>query len=531
MGGYSGSKRPKFNKSILNEPEFGWTESAQITASASDITALQAVVGDAGTITLDGTATAANPPLNFDNDLTTGIYRHSQYVVGVSCAGADVMNISAGEVNIADGSRLVIPSGIASTPSITFNDDTGKNTGIYRVAENEVGVSCNSANALTVSSTQLKAMNGTEGAPSVAFTGDSNTGIFSSGADSLGVSCGATKRLDVSTTALTTTNPISLPAGSAGIATSSLYFTGDTNTGIFSSGADAVGVCCGGTKRLDVSSTLLTTTNPIALPNGAVGAPALTFAGDTTTGIYSTGAGSLDLSVSGSNQLTMTTTLTTSANNIAIPDGTTGAAASAIYFANDTDVGIYRAAANKIGFNLGAAQVTLQSDQLSTSGTTLHTNATSNVVFQIGGVNQALVTSALIRPDVNDGTNLGTSGLRWGEIWCTNALNSSSDERLKEDIVDIVADYDLLSKLKPKKYKMKKRKDNKEHYGLVAQDFERDGIDIGFSKRTKHIVGDDYELIDVPGEYDYAIAYTELISPMIAIIKDLADRVDKLEKK
>src|SRR6187401_1885053 len=50
-------------------------------------------------------------------------------------------------------------------------------------------------------------------APPFTFTGDLNTGIASSAADTLNVVTGGTSRLAVSTTAVTSTLPIMGPAG------------------------------------------------------------------------------------------------------------------------------------------------------------------------------------------------------------------------------------------------------------------------------------------------------------------------------
>ena len=94
---------------------------------------------------------------------------------------------------------------------------------------------------------------GSAAAPSIAFTGDINTGIYSPGADQVGISTGGTSRFEVSTTAATSTLPVVHPLGAVG--TPSITFTGDLNTGIYSPGADQVGISTGGTNRLFVSSS------------------------------------------------------------------------------------------------------------------------------------------------------------------------------------------------------------------------------------------------------------------------------------
>ena len=82
-----------------------------------------------------------------------------------------------------------------------------------------------------------------------------------------------------------------LALGSA--ATPSLKFTGDTNTGIYSPGADQVAVSTGGTVRLTTTTTGITSALPVDVPLGAVGTPSITFTGDLNTGIYSPAADTL----------------------------------------------------------------------------------------------------------------------------------------------------------------------------------------------------------------------------------------------
>ena len=95
-----------------------------------------------------------------------------------------------------------------------------------------------------------------------------------------------------------------LALGSA--ATPSLKFTGDTNTGIYSPGADQVGISTGGTVRLTTDTTAITSTLPVVHPLGAVGTPSITFTGDLNTGVFSPGADTLALVTAGSNRLHIT---------------------------------------------------------------------------------------------------------------------------------------------------------------------------------------------------------------------------------
>ena len=93
---------------------------------------------------------------------------------------------------------------------------------------------------------------GTAALPGIAVSGDLNTGLVSPGADQLAITTGGTSRLAVSTTAVSSTLAVDHPLGAVG--TPSITFTGDLNTGLFSSGADAIDIATAGTRRFGVSS-------------------------------------------------------------------------------------------------------------------------------------------------------------------------------------------------------------------------------------------------------------------------------------
>jgi hypothetical protein len=102
--------------------------------------------------------------------------------------------------------------------------------------------------------TTIAIENGTAAAPAFYFKDSgTDTGIYSPGADQVGISTGGTLRFSISTTATTSTLAIVHPLGAVG--TPSITFTGDLNTGIYSSGADALDFATGGTRRVGIAST------------------------------------------------------------------------------------------------------------------------------------------------------------------------------------------------------------------------------------------------------------------------------------
>jgi hypothetical protein len=94
---------------------------------------------------------------------------------------------------------------------------------------------------------------GSASTPGLYFTGDANTGIYSPGADQFAIATGGTSRVSVSTTALSSTLAVDHPLGAVG--TPSITFTGDLNTGFWSPSADIIAASTGGAERLRIDSS------------------------------------------------------------------------------------------------------------------------------------------------------------------------------------------------------------------------------------------------------------------------------------
>jgi hypothetical protein len=100
----------------------------------------------------------------------------------------------------------------------------------------------------------LTVPNGSASAPSVIFdSADTNTGIYSPGADQVAISTGGTARLTSSTTGITSALPVNVPLGTD--SAPSVTFTGDLNTGIYSPGADQVAISTNSAGRLFIDSS------------------------------------------------------------------------------------------------------------------------------------------------------------------------------------------------------------------------------------------------------------------------------------
>lgn len=168
------------------------------------------------------------------------------------------------------------------------------------------------------------ALAGSAGAPVFSFLSDSNTGMYSAGIDAIEFSVGGTARLrvDIASPHVSTTGVLSatgdtfsaaFKASSLGSVTAPVHtFQADTNTGVYSSGADILDFTTGGGNRLSISTTTITAasnlqvngtvnaTGTVTGKAGTAGAPAYVFSGATGTGTYGS-TSEFDIAVNGTN--------------------------------------------------------------------------------------------------------------------------------------------------------------------------------------------------------------------------------------
>jgi len=96
--------------------------------------------------------------------------------------------------------------------------------------------------------------NGSAAAPSIYFKDSgTDTGVYSPGTDQVAISTGGTVRLSLSTTAVSSALAIDHPLGAVG--TPSITFTGDLNTGIYSPAADTLAFVEGGVEAMRIDSS------------------------------------------------------------------------------------------------------------------------------------------------------------------------------------------------------------------------------------------------------------------------------------
>jgi len=144
------------------------------------------------------------------------------------------------------------------------------------------------------------------GSPVYAFDGDTNTGIAHTGADELALVTGGTARITIDGSGNVSV-PGALTKGGNNVVT-----TGDTGTvtstmladnTIVNADVNASAAIAGTKISPDFGSQTVQTTGVVSHALGTAGAPTVTFTGDTNTGIYSPGADQVAISTNGTGRL------------------------------------------------------------------------------------------------------------------------------------------------------------------------------------------------------------------------------------
>lgn len=402
------------------------------------------------------------PSYTFSGHTDIGMY-YEPIFGGVSFVIAGAIQFVISAIYVTTPVPIQQYGSTVAKPGYTFFEDD--DTGFYLESDGVLATATAGVKRMSISSTAatttvpLRGSAGTAAAPSYSFSSDTNTGMFSDVADTVKFSTGGTERLSISTTAVTSTLPMYMNAGTA--AAPSHTFSGDTNTGMFSDVADTLKFTAGGTERASISTTAVTSTLPIYNADGAVATPSITFTADTNTGFYRPSADAIGVSCGGSYvggfsstvfeslkpiQLTPTgnaiTINPTGNNNLIISTG----ASSVTFTAPD----IYKVST---GTNLG---------YYSKSAVSLHrfyrdTSTTTDAVLEVGS-------------DVSSTDATKLQIFANGDVKSTTGVYTTiSDARMKENVSVVDCDYlDDVNKLQVKRYNLKG--DSTQRVGLVVQD-------------------------------------------------------------
>jgi hypothetical protein len=190
-----------------------------------------------------------------------------------------------------------------------------------------------------------------------------------------------------------------------------------------------------------------------------------------TAGIATSGTdGTITLNTNGANNLVINNTSVTYLLPTYEQDGS--AAAPSYSFANDANTGMYRPAADQIGFSTGGTNhIIIRPDDANkdvgiyTSIKTIGGDTRFHILLQ----NTAFTAAqGLIGFEDDDA---GLIGLIYQTTESTVVYATASDYRLKKDIEDMNSGLQLINNISPKKYKWLKN-DSNFSYGFIAHELQ-----------------------------------------------------------
>jgi len=161
-------------------------------------------------------------------------------------------------------------------------------------------------------------------------------------------------------------------------------------------------------------------------------------------------------------------------------------------------------------------------------GIVMRTNGTDKMSITSAGnvgIGVTAPTSKLqvggdVTPDTTATKNLGSSSLRWNNIYLSNAPDVSSDARLKKNVKTSDLGLDFINSLRPVSWTWKNpNQGTTQHYGVIAQETEQAII------KAKGL--DSHNIIVSHNEDSdsFSVRYTELIAPLIKAIQEITKKL------
>lgn len=101
----------------------------------------------------------------------------------------NIQSTTDGSVTLPQGT--ILPSGSASTPSVSFSGNT--NTGIYKIVDNAIGISTGGTLRTRIDNSGIEVIDGSASTPSISFLNSSTTGLYRIGANTIGIASNGTR--------------------------------------------------------------------------------------------------------------------------------------------------------------------------------------------------------------------------------------------------------------------------------------------------------------------------------------------------
>lgn len=321
------------------------------------------LVNDTGEISTP-VSSAALPTYTFSGETSTGVYSTGADIFNVSILGTLVASIDT--TSVTTTLQVLAPVGTQALPGMAWDGDA--DTGMYLTGNGGVALSLGNSTGFVVSSSANITLCGSEtssnygGGTGVIFLNQCTVNPVATATDRgilylpvtsvndlvfyddatnattissriRGPSTLTTTRsmsrwdgntgkvVDASDVVVTVSGEVQAPAGTLGAPT--YAFVGDTSTGLTSPVANTLDVIVSGTTLIDVTTSAVDLSQSIDVPVGALGTPSLTFTSDLNTGIFQPAADTLTMVGGGSAGLTATLTSGATFPNITLCSGVT----------------------------------------------------------------------------------------------------------------------------------------------------------------------------------------------------------------
>ena len=211
------------------------------------------------------------------NSIAIGLYS------GFTAQGENCIAIGnqAGTTNQPNNSICLNATGIAYTPNTQSaffvdpirNSTNGSNVMCYDTANKEISYASNISLSNPLTITQ-----GSATLPAINFQGDTNCGIYSSGADTINFSTAGVNRMNISSSGYLTLSGGQLVIPNGSVSTPSLSWSGNSiNTGIYLPSQDVLGISCDGNLRCSFGTSAITMATSLYLPTSGGTSSALEY--------------------------------------------------------------------------------------------------------------------------------------------------------------------------------------------------------------------------------------------------------------
>lgn len=141
-----------------------------------------------------------------------------------------------------------------------------------------------------------------------------------------------------------------------------------------------------------------------------------------------------------------------------------------------------------------------------------------------GGTNE-IACRGDIRPTSDNTFDLGTSSLRWDDVFATNGTVNTSDIRDKRDIKEISYGLAEVLKLRPVAYRWKEKEERGEKLGLIAQELLEVIPEV--VKTTDYKLQEDGKTIIKQDLDRLGVYYSDLIPVLIKSIQEQQNMIDE----